>query len=99
VAARVRAARAAQAERWRGTAWRVNSEVPGAQLRRGRWRLPASATVDLDRALDRGQLTLRGYDRVLRVGWTVADLGGRDTPVRDDLGTALTLRNQGPVAA
>jgi magnesium chelatase family protein len=56
-------------------------------------------TRDLDRALDRGQLTLRGYDRVIRVGWTVADLAGRATPGRDDLGAALTLRNQGPVAA
>lgn len=99
VAARVREARDAQAQRWSSTSWRVNSEVPGSQLRRGRWRLPKSATVDIDRALDRAQLTLRGYDRVLRVGWSLADLGGRSTPVRDDLGTALTLRNQGPVAA
>jgi magnesium chelatase family protein len=99
VAARVREAREAQAERWRATPWRVNSEVPGAQLRRGPWRLPKSVTIDIDRALDRGQLTLRGYDRVLRVGWTLADVGGRSTPVRDDLGTALTLRTQGPVAA
>jgi magnesium chelatase family protein len=99
VAARVRDAREAQAQRWRATPWQVNSEVPGAQLRRGRWRLPKSVTIDIDRALDRGQLTLRGYDRVLRVGWTLADVGGRSTPVRDDLGTALTLRTQGPVAA
>jgi magnesium chelatase family protein len=99
VAARVREAREAQAQRWQTTSWRVNSQVPGSSLRRGRWRLPRTATVDIDRALDRGQLTLRGYDRVLRVGWTVADVYGRDTPTRDDLGTALTLRNQGPVAA
>ena len=56
-------------------------------------------TVDLDRALDRGQLTLRGYDRVLRLAWTVADLAGHTTPDRCDLGLALTLRSQGPVAA
>jgi magnesium chelatase family protein len=68
-------------------------------LRRGRWRLARSVTVDLDRALDRGMITLRGYDRVLRLGWTVADLAGRAVPDRDDLGLALTLRNQGPVAA
>jgi magnesium chelatase family protein len=56
-------------------------------------------TSDLDQALDRGRLTLRGYDRVLRLGWTVADLAGRSSPHRDDLGAALVLRNQGPVAA
>jgi len=99
VADRVRAARGAQAERWAGTGWTLNSQVPGSELRRGAWRLPVGTTRDLDRALDRGQLTLRGYDRVIRVGWTVADLAGRATPGRDDLGAALTLRNQGPVAA
>ena len=56
-------------------------------------------TGDLDRSLDHGLLTLRGYDRVLRVGWTVADLAGRTCPTKDDLGTALSLRNQGAVAA
>ena len=32
----------------------------------------------LDAALHRGALTLRGYDRVLRVAWSIADIGGRD---------------------
>ena len=99
VAQRVAEARAVQARRWRDTSWQLNSQVPGAFLRRGPRRLPRSITSDLDRALDRGHLTLRGYDRVLRLGWTVADLAGRPSPTRDDLGTALTLRNQGPVAA
>lgn len=49
-------------------------------------------TSDLDRALDRGVLTLRGVDRVLRVAWTVADLRGADAPDRDDVGRALALR-------
>lgn len=99
VAARVAGARGVQAERWSHEPWSLNSHVPGVRLRRGRWRLPPAVTADLDRALDRGVLTLRGYDRVLRLGWTVADLGGRTVPRRDDLGLALTLRNQGPVAA
>lgn len=99
VAARVAAARKAQAERWGQTPWALNSQVPGATLRRGRWRLPPAVTTDIDRSLDRGQLTLRGYDRVMRVAWTLADVAGRVSPTRDDLGNALTLRNQGPVAA
>jgi magnesium chelatase family protein len=99
VGARVRAARDAQARRWAGTRWSLNSQVPGAHLRRGRWSLSREITRDLDRQLDRGQLTLRGYDRVLRLGWTVADLAGRSAPTRSDLGVALTLRTQGPVAA
>ncbi|NNM45569.1 YifB family Mg chelatase-like AAA ATPase [Knoellia koreensis] len=99
VARRVVAARSAQAERWKDTRWRLNSEVPGSRLRRPPWRLPGSVTVDLERALDRGTLTLRGYDRVLRVGWTLADLGGRVVPTREDLGQALMFRSQQAVAA
>lgn len=98
VLARVLAARARAAERLRGTPWRLNSEVPGSALR-DRWRLSHSATADADRALDRGQLTLRGYDRVLRLAWTVADLTGAERPGRAELGQALTLRLTTAVAA
>jgi magnesium chelatase family protein len=99
VAASVAAARGAQAERWRGSGWTLNSQVPGTRLRRGKWKLAAGVTADLDRALDRGQVTLRGYDRVLRLAWSVADLEGRTVPARGDLGTALSLRNHGSAAA
>ncbi len=99
VAARVAGARAVQDERWRGHAWRLNSHVPGTALRRAPWRLPRQTTSDLDRALDRGLLTLRGYDRVLRLAWTTADLAGHGVPDADDVGLALTRRNRGPVAA
>ena len=57
-----------QAERLAGTPWQVNAEVPGPMLRRSAFRLPREATADLDRAIERGALTLRGYDRVLRAG-------------------------------
>jgi magnesium chelatase family protein len=98
VGARIRAARAAAAGRLEGLAWTCNGEVPGTWLR-GRWRLPAQVTRDLDFALDRGRLSIRGYDRVLRVAWTLADLGGRATPDRDDVGRALLLRCRGMVVA
>jgi magnesium chelatase family protein len=97
VAARVAGAREAQSQRWSGCSWSLNSQVPGSRLRRGRWRLARTTVAALDRALDRGQVTLRGYDRVLRLAWTVADLEGRDVPARADVGTALTMRNQGSV--
>jgi magnesium chelatase family protein len=98
VAARVCDAREAQRARLLGTPWACNGEVPGSWLR-ARLRLPASQTRDLDVALDRGRLTIRGYDRVLRAAWTVADLAGRDRPVRDDVGRALLLRHRPQVAA
>lgn len=99
VAARVAAARSLQAERLAGTAWRLNGEVPGPMMRAGFLKLPAAATMDLERALERGVLTLRGYDRVLKVAWTVTDLAGGGTPDRDDVGVALTLRSRSAVAA
>jgi len=98
VALRVAAAREAQRERFEGLAWSLNGEVPGAWLR-GRWRLPGHATRELDAALDRGRLSIRGYDRVLRVAWSLCDLSGRQGPDRDDVGRALTLRCRGLVAA
>ena len=44
------------------------------------------------RALERGALTMRGYDRVLKVAWTLADLDGADRPGADHVGRALYLR-------
>ncbi len=102
VAARVTAAREAQRDRWRAVGhgrWTVNGLVPGHVLRRPPFRLPASVTADLDRSLDTGRLTLRGYDRVLRVAWSAADLAGRGTPTRDDVASGLVLRRGDAVAA
>jgi magnesium chelatase family protein len=95
VAARVAQARHAQAARFAGLPWACNGEVPGSWLR-GKWRLSAGLTRDVDAALDRGRLSIRGYDRVLRVAWTLSDLAGRAAPDRDDVGRALVLRRRGP---
>lgn len=89
---RVLAARERAAQRWADTPWRTNAEVSGAWLRQGDLRLPLDVRAPLDRALERGQLTLRGYDRVLRLAWTAADLADVATPGRDELGRALFLK-------
>jgi magnesium chelatase family protein len=39
-------------------------------------------------------VSARGWDRVLRVAWTISDLAGRDTPEADDVVTALGFRLQ-----
>ena len=88
----VLSARDAARERWRGTPWRVNGEVPGEQLRQGRLRLPAQVRAPLDRALERGTVTLRAYDRVLRIAWTLSDIAGLGMPGVDELGRALFLK-------
>lgn len=97
VAARVLEARRRQRERWVGTPYLLNSHVPGALLRRGPWQLPASDRQPLDRAMDRGTLTLRGMDRTLRVAWTIADLEGLGRPRRAQVQLALDLRTPAEV--
>lgn len=85
-------AQAAAAERWARTPWRKNAEVPGERLRQGALRLPPDVRRPLDRALERGGLTLRGYDRTLRLAWTMADLTGASLPGPDEVGRALYLK-------
>jgi magnesium chelatase family protein len=92
VASRVAAARAVAAERLRGTGWRINADVPGPALR-GRWRLPARVTAAAEVRLDRGELSARGYDRILRVAWSVSDLAGQTRPTATDVEEAVALRS------
>jgi magnesium chelatase family protein len=93
VAERVVKARAAAAARWAEHGWRVNADVPGTALRRAPWRLPGRDTAGLRRRLDCGSLSARGFDRVLRLAWTIADLDGRDRPDADDVNEAIQLRD------
>jgi magnesium chelatase family protein len=91
VAARVVAARERMAVRLAATPWRANAEVPGHVLRR-RWPLPWRVVAAAEQELDRGGLTARGVDRVLRVAWTLCDLAGRERPDAGDVQVALQFR-------
>ncbi|MGW8950803.1 YifB family Mg chelatase-like AAA ATPase [Streptomyces sp. NPDC055709] len=91
VAARVGEARARAADRLDGTPWSVNSQVPGHELRT-RWQVAPGALAAAERDMERGLLTARGLDRVLRVAWTIADLAGRARPTAQDVDLALELR-------
>jgi magnesium chelatase family protein len=90
VGERVREARARQAHRLRGTSWQTNGEVPGPYLRR-QLPLPDGLQV-VETAVNRGKLSPRGVDKVLRVAWTLADLAARDRPGRDEVVVALAMR-------
>jgi magnesium chelatase family protein len=91
VAQRVLAARERAAARYAGTPWVTNGEVPGHELR-SRWAPVPGAMARAEHDMDRGLLTARGLDRVLRVAWTVADLAGRARPTAEDVDAALELR-------
>jgi magnesium chelatase family protein len=89
---RVAEARARARHRLRGTPWRVNADVPGSWLREGPAAPPPVVRRPLDAALHRGALTLRGYDRVLRVAWSLADIEGRGQLGAEHIGRALYLK-------
>ncbi|OBC02241.1 YifB family Mg chelatase-like AAA ATPase [Mycobacterium sp. 852002-40037_SCH5390672] len=91
---RVARARAAAAERWLPHGFRTNGEVSGTLLRR-KFRPSNAAMEPLQRALDRGLLSIRGLDRTLRVAWSLADLAGRTTPGTDEVAAALSFRQPG----
>ncbi|MDJ0357080.1 YifB family Mg chelatase-like AAA ATPase [Paenarthrobacter sp. PH39-S1] len=94
VAARVSLARRRQRQRLAAHGLVRNADVTG-RLLRGVFRLPPRTTTVLDRALETGALTARGYDRVLRLAWTLADLAEIDEPGSHEVGLALTMRQRG----
>jgi magnesium chelatase family protein len=90
VAERVAAARQRMAHRLRGSGWRLNAEIPGSELRR-RYAPAPGALVPLERAMDLGEISARGVDRVIRLSWTVADLCGVPRPTVTEISYALGL--------
>lgn len=72
----------------------LNCRVPGGTLRR---ELPPTdeGAERLEQWYRQRQLSLRAIDRIVRVGWTIADLRGAARPDADDLAEAVDLRNTG----
>ena len=94
VAERVAEARDRARARFTGLPWCTNAEVPGVEFKR-RCPLPSDVALPVEDLVADGKLTQRGADRVTRIAWTVADLGGRDRPTGDDVREAIYLRTSG----
>jgi magnesium chelatase family protein len=90
VAQRVAAARDRAALRLAGTPWRLNAEIPGAELRRT-FPPEQGALKSLDRAMELGQVSARGADKIVRVAWSVADLAGKPRPGAGEVDVAIAL--------
>jgi len=90
VARRVAAARDRAASRLAGTPWRLNAEIPGAELRRA-FPPEQGALKSLDRAMELGQVSARGADKIVRVAWSVADLAGKPCPGAGEIDVAIAL--------
>jgi magnesium chelatase family protein len=91
VAKRVAEARAMAGARWAGLG-RTNASVPSAVLRRPPFKLSRAVLAPLTSEVDRGLLSARGFNRVVRVAWTIADLDGRSRPDQGDICEAVELR-------
>ena len=89
-AGRVAAARDRTRHRLAGTPWRLNGDIPGAELRRS-YLPPPEAMAVVHRAVDLGRISAQAAHRVLRVAWTLADLEGLDHPGQDECSQALAL--------
>jgi magnesium chelatase family protein len=90
VAQRVALARERAAARLAGTPWQLNAQVPGSELRR-RFPPQPGSLGPLERAMDLGEISARGADRVIRLSWTLADLRGAPRPGADEISYALGL--------
>lgn len=96
VAERVKAARDRQTFRYRDISWILNSEIPGPLLRR-EFPLEAASLRILEDLYSGGRLTARGFDRVVRLAWTLADLEGLDQPTPELTHQAFQLRSGEPL--
>lgn len=94
VARRVQQARHRQHQRLARYRLTSNAQVPGSILRR-ELALPTDILTPLTRGAELYRLSARGYDRVLRIAWTIADLNDHARPTREDLDIALQLRQHG----
>jgi magnesium chelatase family protein len=88
---RVREARERQRVRTGALGFACNAFLPGPVARRT-VALDADARRVLERAVERSALTGRGFDRILKVARTIADLDGADTVGGGHVIEALSFR-------
>ena len=94
IAERVQAARVIARERFAGRGFELNSAIPARALRTD-FKPDRLAMNFLHDELDHERLTARGLHKVIRLGWTLADLAGRNQPTLKDVTDAYELREGG----
>jgi magnesium chelatase family protein len=91
VRARVIDARSTAAERFSGLSWTLNSRIPTSQLR-NTYKAAKDGMAFLHNELENERLSARGFHKVLRLSWSIADRFGHVIPNRSDVEMAYHLR-------
>lgn len=95
---RVEIARMTANERFAELKFNLNSQIP-SELLRGRFKAHQKAMSALHNLIDKEEITARGFHKLLRLAWTIADLRGITTPGINEVDTALELRNAIAISA
>ena len=91
VGARVAAARAIQQERYRDTRYFCNAQLDSSAIRR--FCAPdAEGEKLLHMAVDAMHMSMRAYNRILKVARTIADLAGEDHIAAHHIAEAIQYR-------
>lgn len=88
---RVIIARAIADERFKESPWKLNSQIPPSELRK-RYRAEKLGMNFLHTELDNERLSARGFHKVLRISWSIADANGHLIPSHEDVESAFRLR-------
>jgi magnesium chelatase family protein len=88
---RVSIAREKASKRFNQYPWRMNSEIPAKYLR-NEFRAEKSAMALLHIELEKERLSARGFHKVLRLAWSIADSQQHEIPIKADVEKAISLR-------
>jgi len=88
---RVSQARARAATRFAGLGFSLNSQIPSSALRE-RFQPERNALTHLHELLDKEEISARGFHRIVRVAWSIADLRCLDRPGKAEIENAIELR-------
>ena len=86
-------AREVASERFAEEQFSVNADIP-SDLLRSKYRPERRAMTLLLDLLDEGAISARGLHRVLRLGWSFADLAGRSVPGLEEIERAVEMKMQ-----
>ena len=90
---RVEAARRIQTERFQGRSIHTNSEMKNAEIREF-CKLDEQSLELLKAAVTQLHLSARGYNRILKLSRTIADLAGKEEIALEHLSEALQFRTR-----